>query len=85
MSKWHWFVYILECKDGFYYTGVTYNLEKRLDQHKLGVGSKFTSKHGFKCMKYFEEFDDIDEARRRESQLKDFSRKKKESLWSDLE
>ncbi|MFA5197374.1 MAG: GIY-YIG nuclease family protein [Patescibacteria group bacterium] len=84
MSKWHWFVYILECNDGLYYTGITYNLDKRLEQHRMGKGSKFTSKHGFKALKYSEEFTDINEARERERQLKDFSRKKKEAPWKDL-
>ncbi|OIN90299.1 hypothetical protein CO019_00320 [Candidatus Berkelbacteria bacterium CG_4_9_14_0_2_um_filter_42_30] len=81
MNKWHWFVYVLECQDGFYYTGVTYNLEKRLEQHVSGKGSKFTSKHGFKCLKYFEEYEDLIQARAREHQIKDFNRKKKEALW----
>ncbi len=83
MNKWKWYVYIIECIDGLYYTGITYNLEKRLEQHKSGMGSKFTSRHGFKELKYSEEFDDIFAAREREHQLKDFSRKKKEALWEN--
>jgi predicted GIY-YIG superfamily endonuclease len=54
-----------------------------MEQHKSGLGSKLTGKHGFKELKYTEEFDDIDQARNREHQLKDFSRKKKEALWSN--
>ena len=81
MNKWHWFVYIIECKDGFYYTGTTFDIEKRMEQHRCGKGSKFTAKHGFKELKYVEKFEDIIEARQRETQLKDFSRKKKEALW----
>jgi len=81
MRNWKWYVYIIECQDGYYYTGVTYNIDKRLEQHQSGRGSKFTSKHGFKCLRYCEEFDDIYKARQREHQLKDFSRKKKEALW----
>jgi len=81
MKQWRWYVYIVECLDGFYYTGVTYNIEKRLEQHRTGKGSKFTAKHGFKELKYLEEFSDIVAARAREHQLKDFSRKKKEALW----
>jgi predicted GIY-YIG superfamily endonuclease len=82
MKSWKWHVYILECLDGFYYTGVTWNIEKRMEQHKLGRGSKFTEKHGFKELKYTEEFTDLLEAREREHQLKDFGRKKKEALWN---
>ena len=63
-----------------YYTGVTYNLEKRLEQHASGKGSRFTSKHGFKKLKYSEEYSDIIDARERERQIKDFSRQKKEAL-----
>jgi len=80
-GKWKWHVYIIECLDGLYYTGMTYNLEKRLEQHRTGKGSNFTSKHGFKQLKYSEEFANLSEAREREKQLKDFSRKKKEMLW----
>ena len=82
MNSWRWHVYIIECADGLYYTGMTYNLEKRMEQHAIGKGSKFTSKHGFKRLKYTEEFDNINRARERENQLKDFSRKKKEALWN---
>ena len=82
-KKWHWYVYILECLDGLYYTGMTWNIDIRLEQHALGLGSKFTSKHGFKRIRYLEEFDDITAAREREIQLKDFSRRKKEALWTD--
>lgn len=81
MKQWHWYVYILECSDGLYYTGMTYNIDRRLEQHSLGLGSKFTTKHGFKEVKYVEEFSDIDAARNREIKLKDFSRKKKQALW----
>lgn len=81
MKHWKWYVYIIECKDGLYYTGITWDLGKRLEQHKSGKGSKFTEKHGFKELKYSEEFEDLYQARSREIQLKDFSRKKKEALW----
>ena len=76
-----WYVYIIECLDGFYYTGMSWNMEIRASQHAQGKGSKFTNKHGFKAVRYVEEFTNIEEARKREVQLKDFSRKKKESLF----
>jgi len=37
-----YFVYLLECRDGTYYTGITKNLNKRLIQHNNGTGSKYT-------------------------------------------
>jgi predicted GIY-YIG superfamily endonuclease len=81
-TQWKWFVYIIECKDGLYYTGMTWDINKRLEQHRQGNGSKFTSKHGFKKLCYIEEFTDITQARDREYQLKDFSRKKKEAIFN---
>ncbi len=81
-KRWKWFVYIIECNDSFYYTGLTWNLDQRMEQHRLGKGCRFTAKHGFKKLVYFEEFSDITEARNREHQLKDFSRVKKEALFS---
>ena len=80
-DKWKWFVYIIECADSFYYTGITWDLTKRMEQHKSGLGSRFTAKHGFKELKYVEDFSDLLQARLREHQLKDFSRIKKEALW----
>ena len=80
-GNWKWYVYIIECKDGFYYTGITWNIEVRMEQHRIGKGSRFTAKHGFKRLCYTEEFDDLVQARNREHQLKDFSRKKKEALF----
>ncbi len=37
-----WFVYILRCRTGHLYTGITTNLERRLREHNSGFGSKFT-------------------------------------------
>lgn len=75
-------MYIIECLDGFYYTGITWNLSQRLEQHRVGKGSSFTQRHGFKRLRYVEEFNDLLEARQREVQLKDFNRKKKEAIFN---
>lgn len=80
--QWKWHVYIIECLDGLYYTGLTWDVGKRLEQHKSGKGSKFTAKHGFKKLCYVEEFTNLIQARQREYQLKDFSRVKKEALFN---
>lgn len=37
-----WFVYILQCNDGTYYTGATNNLDKRVEKHNSGKGAKYT-------------------------------------------
>lgn len=67
---------------GLYYTGVTWDVDKRVEQHRLGKGSRFTARHGFKKLCYVEEFKNLIEARNREHQLKDFSRVKKEALFN---
>ncbi|MBI4991055.1 GIY-YIG nuclease family protein [Candidatus Gottesmanbacteria bacterium] len=85
MNTWKWYVYIIECSDGLYYTGLTWNFEKRMQQHASGKGSRFTAKHGFKKLCYVEQFSDLTQARIREKQLKDFSRKKKELLFERSE
>ena len=41
----HNYTYILECRDGTYYTGWTNNLEKRLKDHNEGKGAKYTKAH----------------------------------------
>ena len=43
-----WYVYILECCDGSYYTGVTNDVDKRMKAHAEGKGSKYVYKKGFK-------------------------------------
>lgn len=37
-----WFVYLLECRDGSYYCGVTTDVERRVAQHNAGRGAKYT-------------------------------------------
>lgn len=40
-----WFLYVLECRDGSLYTGITVNVQKRFDTHKAGKGAKYTRSH----------------------------------------
>ena len=43
-----WFVYILECQDNSFYTGITNDLDKRMKTHEKGKGSKYVAQKGFK-------------------------------------
>ncbi|MFA5388609.1 MAG: GIY-YIG nuclease family protein [Candidatus Omnitrophota bacterium] len=79
-EPWKWYIYIIECKDGTYYTGMTWQPYLRYDQHISGMGSKYTSIHGVKKIVYIEEHENIEEARKREKQIKDWNREKKEKL-----
>ena len=45
-KKWH--VYILECQDGSFYTGVTNDLDVRMKTHAKGKGSKYVYQKGFR-------------------------------------
>jgi putative endonuclease len=74
------YMYILKCADGSYYTGSTYDLEYRLEQHRAGEGSNYTRKRLPVKLVYYEEYDTIYEAFSREKQVQGWSRKKKEAL-----
>lgn len=74
-------VYILECSDGSYYTGLTNNLDERLWQHQTGFFPEcYTYQRRPVVLRWQEYVDTIDEALTREKQLKGWSRKKKEAL-----
>ena len=78
--KWKWYLYIIRCKDLSYYTGLTWKPDLRWAQHLSGIGSVYTSKHEPDALVYLEEYEDLDEARRRERQIKSWRREKKEKL-----
>lgn len=82
MPDWRWYVYIIECADGTYYTGMTWNLTNRWEQHLSGEGSRYTKEHKPKKMVYSEEFEDFEAARMREIQIKDWNQAKKRKLIS---
>ena len=79
-KSWHWYVYIIECSDSTYYTGVTWNPKIRYEQHLSKFGSKYTAKHGIKKLVYLEEHTDLEVARNRERQIKSWSQMKKRKL-----
>ncbi len=79
-----YFVYILQCKDGSYYTGVTNNLEKRLHEHEKGlIKGCYTHSRRPVQLVFYDSFIKILNAIEREKQIKGWSRKKKEALIND--
>ena len=54
------------------YVGVTNDMERRILEHKAGIGSKHTSKYNIKYLVYYEEFPSIVDAIAREKQLKNW-------------
>ena len=75
-----WYVYIIECKNGSFYTGVTKNLDQRMQEHKYGRGRHFTSYAQPKGVLYSEIFENNSLAYAREKQIKGWSRAKKRAL-----
>ncbi|MEP1151230.1 MAG: GIY-YIG nuclease family protein [Balneola sp.] len=76
----NWFVYIIRCYDNSLYTGSTNNVIRRWDQHKRGEGAKYLKANTPKEMVYVEHFDNRSLACKREYEIKQFSKKKKEAL-----
>ncbi len=75
------FTYILECADKTLYVGATNNLEKRLDQHNNSKsGAHYTKIRRPVVLKYKEEFETLKESRKREWEIKSWSRSKKMEL-----
>ncbi len=77
------YTYILECKDGTYYTGWTNNLDKRLKDHNDGKGAKYTKARIPVALIYYEEFQTKEEAMSREYAIKRMTRSEKSKLVSE--
>ena len=76
----NWYLYILRCGDGTFYTGITTDVEKRLEQHRSGKGAKYT--HGRQPLElvYQENCEDHSAALKREYEIKKMSREAKSEL-----
>src|SRR5208282_1665095 len=77
-----YFVYLLLCDDGSYYTGYTDNVTSRLAKHRAGRGARYTRMHKPKEVVYVEEFKTRRAATRREQQIKDLSHREEHELAS---
>ena len=73
----HWTVYILECRDGSLYTGITNDIGKRLQAHNDGTAARFTRGRGPVSLKYTEPHPDRSAASKREVAIKKLSRTEK--------
>lgn len=76
-----WYVYIARARTNKYYVGISNNVEKRIDKHNSGNGSNMAKQQGPFCLVYKSgSFINKSEARKREAQIKKWSRVKKENL-----
>jgi putative endonuclease len=78
------YMYILQCSDGTYYTGSTWNLAKRFEQHTSGEGARYTGKRLPVTLVYSEYFESIKTAFEREKQVQNWSHAKKKALIEGL-
>ena len=75
-----WYLYILRCKDNTLYTGITTDVEKRLEAHRSGKGAKYTRGRAPLELVYQESCESHSEALKREAEIKRLTRKEKELL-----
>ncbi len=79
------FVYIMSNKFyGTLYVGVTSDIVKRIYEHKNNLVDGFTKRYNLKNLVYYEIFDDIENAIKREKQLKNWHRDWKINLINDF-
>lgn len=76
------YVYILASLSGTLYIGLTDELRKRVEEHRLGLVDSFTKKYHVNRLMYFEVFRDAESAENRERQIKKFRREKKIALFA---
>jgi putative endonuclease len=77
-----YYVYLLLCDDGSYYTGYTSNVASRLERHKIGSGARYTRMRKPKRVVYVEKFRTRLAAIRRERRIKALNHREKHNLAS---
>lgn len=75
-----WYVYIIELSDGTYYTGITNDLDRRMEKHSSGKGSKYVRSRLPLRLVYWEVHQDRSSASKREVEIKKLKRAQKEEL-----
>ncbi|MBU0459144.1 GIY-YIG nuclease family protein [Patescibacteria group bacterium] len=81
MRQVEWHVYIAQARTGRYYTGITTDTGKRIQTHNKGKGAKFAHDQGNLTLVYESTpFKTKSEVRKREIQIKGWTREKKEKL-----
>ena len=80
------YVYILICADGSFYTGYTKNIDARTKLHANGKGARYTKMHKPEKVAYVELFDSRAKAMKREREIKKLSHQQKLNLinWRNI-
>ncbi|PXV68667.1 GIY-YIG nuclease family protein [Halanaerobium congolense] len=74
------YIYVVECSDGSFYTGYTTDVERRLEEHNAGQGAKYTRGRLPVKLRHQESFKNRSLAQKREYEIKQLPRSKKEEL-----
>ena len=75
-----YYVYIILCKDGSFYTGYTKNLDERMRLHAYGKGARYTKSHKLEKVAYAELLDSRTKAMKREKTVKKLTHQQKLEL-----
>ena len=78
-----WHIYIVKCRDETFYTGITNNLNKRLEAHNGGRGAKYTAARRPVQLVYLEDAATRSEASKREYVIKKLGRHAKKCLCNE--
>ncbi|MFC1837718.1 GIY-YIG nuclease family protein [Thermodesulfobacteriota bacterium] len=79
-----WLVYMIRCSDGTLYTGITKDIEKRIEAHNSGKnGARYTRSRRPVTLVYAEQVESKSTAARLEHQIKRLSRSKKEKMITE--
>lgn len=79
-----WHVYLVRCSDGSIYTGISDNVEARVEKHNAGRGAKYTAQRRPVSLMYSEKLKDQGSAMKREAQIKKWGKQAKENLASGV-
>lgn len=78
-----WYLYIVECRNGNLYTGITTDVKRRFAQHASGKGAKYTRAFGAIKIVHTERFRTRANASRREAAVKKMSRPEKKIIFAN--
>lgn len=76
-KKKAWFFYVLSCSDASLYTGVTTDVDRRVDEHNKKKGAKYTRSRTPVTLFYYREMENRSEAQKLESKFKKLTRSQK--------
>ena len=79
-SEEPWFCYMVQCRDGALYVGITNDVDQRVEEHNRRLGPEFTARRRPVRLVWSQEFPDRFAARRKEVELKGWNQQKKLEL-----